>query len=120
MNRGISISIPEPDEEDNKETSLTIGNSFDQSLALKYKAYYENLGIAYYEYKKFLKEKHNLDGKEDFHGNRDFYHLVKIFSKCLKKSLDGSNQEEINEDIILKESSLSSIERNFAGKAKFF
>ena len=25
MNRGISISIPEPDEEDNKETSLTIG-----------------------------------------------------------------------------------------------
>ena len=115
MNRGISISIPEPDEEDNKETSLTIGNSFDQALALKYKAYYENLGIAYYEYKKYLKEKHNLDGKEDFHGNRDFYHLVKIFSKCLKKSLDGSNQEEINEDIILKESSLSSIERNFAG-----
>ena len=40
---------------------------------------------------------------------------MKIFSKCLKKSLDGSNQEEINEDIILKESSLSSIERNFAG-----
>ena len=115
MNRGISISIPEPDEEDNKETSLTIGNSFDQALALKYKAYYENLGIAYYEYKKYLKEKHNSDGKEDFHGNRDFYHLVKIFSKCMKKSLDGSNQEEINEDIILQESSLSSIERNFAG-----
>jgi len=27
MNRGISISIPEPDEEDNKETAFIIGNS---------------------------------------------------------------------------------------------
>ena len=84
-------------------------------MTYRFKTFYEILGKAYYEYKKYLKEKHNLDGKEDFHGNRDFYHLVKIFSKYLKKSLDGNNQEEINEDIILEESSIKSIERNFAG-----
>ena len=37
MNRGISISIPEPDEEDNKETALTIGKSYNETLVGKYK-----------------------------------------------------------------------------------
>ena len=36
MNRGISISIPEPDEEDNKETAFTIGSSYDEIMSLKY------------------------------------------------------------------------------------
>ena len=66
MNRGISISILEPDEEENKETSLTIGKSFDPLLTYRFKTFYEILGKAYYEYKKYLKEKLNLDGKEDF------------------------------------------------------
>ena len=39
MNRGISISIPEPNEEDNAETSLTIGKSYDEHLAERYKSF---------------------------------------------------------------------------------
>ena len=51
MNRGISISIPEPDEIDLKETALTIGKSYDEFLSERYKIFYENLGKAYFLYK---------------------------------------------------------------------
>ena len=77
MNRGISISIPDPDIEDNTHTAYIIGSSYNEIMAQRYKNFLENLGISYYNYKQYLKEKHSLDGKEDFHGNRDFYHLVK-------------------------------------------
>jgi len=83
MNRGISISIPEPDEEDNKETSLTIAKSYDEIMTQKYKTLFENRGKAYFNYKNYLREKYNSDGKQDFHGNRDFYHLIKNLSKAL-------------------------------------
>ena len=56
MNSGISISIPEPDEEDNKETEYTICNSYNEAKALRYKTFYENLDKNYYNYKQFLKE----------------------------------------------------------------
>ena len=105
MNRGICISIPEPDEEDIKNTSLTIANSYDKNLDNKYKIFFENLGEAYFKYKEYLKEKHNSDGKEDFHGNRDFYHLIKNASKLLIEK----------ENISLKECAFISIERNFSG-----
>ena len=44
MNRGISISIPEPDEEDNQETALTIGKSYDEMIIEDNKTIFENLG----------------------------------------------------------------------------
>ena len=111
MNRGISISIPEPDEEDNKETSLTIGKSYDELLAIRYKNFFENLGKSYFEYKNYLKKYHNSDGKEDFHGNRDFYHLVKNSSRNI---LEKDKNNQLNE-VTLLESAVDSIERNFSG-----
>ena len=91
MNRGISISIPEPDEIDNKETSLTIGESYDEILAKRYQSFFENLGKAYFDYKQYLKKEHNLDRKEDFHGNRDFYHLVKNSSRNILEKEKNMN-----------------------------
>ena len=111
MNRGLSISIPEPNEEDNKETSLIIGKSYNENLAEINKLFFENLGYTYFKYKEFLKEKHNRDGKEDFHGNRDFYHLVKNASRNI---IIKENNQELNDDTLL-ECGISSIERNFAG-----
>ena len=111
MNRGISISIPEPNEDDNKETSLTIGKSYNEKLAETYKSFFENLGLTYFEYKKYLKLKHNLDGKEDFHGNRDFYHLVKNAARSMIKK---ENNHELNKNNIY-ELGVTSIERNFGG-----
>jgi len=111
MNRGISISIPEPDEEDNKLTALTIGESYKNNLEFDYKDIYEKLGSTYYEYKKYMKEKHNLDGKEDFHGNRDFYHLVKIVSKYIIEK----NTDKLLDENTLFEFAINGIERNFSG-----
>ena len=111
MNRGISISIPEPTDEDNIETSLTIGRSFNDNLASKYNLFFQNLGLTYFNYKKYLKEKHNSDGKEDFHGNRDFYHLVKNAARNMDIK---ENNKELNENNLV-EIGVNSIERNFGG-----
>ena len=111
MNRGISISIPEPDEEDNKETSFTIGNSYDENMSLRYKSFFENLGISYYNYKQYLKDNYSIDGKDDFHGNRDFYHLVK---NSARNMLDKEKNNALNDQSLL-ESAIDSIERNFSG-----
>ena len=111
MNRGISISIPEPDEDDNKETAFTIGNSYEEVLALRYKSFFENLGITYYNYKQHLKKEHSKDGKEDFHGNRDFYHLVK---NSARNMMIREANNSLNEHTLL-ESAIDSIERNFSG-----
>ena len=110
MNRGMYLSIPEPEIDDVKETSLTIGTSYDEYLSNNYKLFFQNLGVIYYKYKNFLGTEHTLDGKEDFHGNRDFYHLVKIVSRLLiekKKTLIDQN--------VLFFSAVISIERNFGG-----
>ena len=111
MNRGISIYIPEPDEKDNQETALIIGKSYDETLAEKYKIFFENLGKSYFLYKQEIKKKHNLDGKEDFHGNRDFYHLAKNASKNI---IDKEVDSQINE-FTLMNIAIRSIERNFSG-----
>ena len=55
MNRGISISFPEPDQEDNKLTALTIGESYNNNLEFDYKSIYEKLGSAYYKYKEYMR-----------------------------------------------------------------
>ena len=111
MNRGIAISIPDPDEEDNKETAFTIGNSYDETMALRYKSFFENLGISYYDYKNFLKENYANNGKDNFHGNRDFYHLVK---NSARNMIDKEKQNSLNEQTLL-DIAIDSIERNFSG-----
>ena len=112
MNRGIFISIPEADEEDTKKTAFTLAKSFNEILAKKNRLFFENLGSIYYNYKKYLREKHHLDGKEDFHGNRDFYHFVKNCAQNMAIKYD--NNQDANGADIVRYGSVS-IERNFAG-----
>ena len=108
MNRGMFLSIPDPSEDDNKETALTIGQSYDNHLATLYKDFYEDLGETYFSYKKFLKNNHNLDGKDEFHGNRDFYFLVKIAANKILDTKIGEIDKHILENIAIE-----SVERNF-------
>ena len=110
MNRGLHISIPELDEEDAINTALTIAKSYNEDLPDKFNEFFKNLGKTYYKYKQYLKRKHCNDGREDFHGNRDFYHFVKNVSKNI---LPG-NINTINENELIS-IGLRSIERNFAG-----
>ena len=110
MNRGIYLSIPEPEKDDIALTAYTIGKSYDETLVEEYKKLYENLGLGYYDYKSYLKKEHCQDGKDEFHGNRDFYHLIKNVGRHLLKL--GKKQIDIN---IIDFRSNASVERNFGG-----
>ncbi|ORX43676.1 hypothetical protein BCR36DRAFT_399937 [Piromyces finnis] len=80
MNRGIYLSIPEPDEQDLIDTALAIAKSYDPKLNIK-----------------------------EFHGTRDFYHLIKILSKLFIQN-KFPTEKCIIDDILME-----SIERNFGG-----
>ena len=109
MNRGMQLSIPEPDKEDTKNTAFTIGKSYDETLAKTFKSFYEDLGVAYYRYKRYLQKK---SGKEDFHGNRDFYHLIKY---CAREIVERNKANEIDKNKLEKELPFLGFERNFGG-----
>jgi len=109
INLGIILTIPDLEREDLKITSYAIGKSFSTHLANTYKSVYESLGDIYYDYKQYLMSQFN-DGLEEFHGYRDFYHLVKNVARNLVK--ENTNQLTQNEkNYYIKRS----IERNFAG-----
>ena len=115
MNRGIHLSITEPDEEDLIFTALEIVKSYHVKLVHDYKIYFEFLARTYFEYKNKLKnEPYDFDiqnnrNLREFHGSRDFYYLIKIASKLLVKSEFPKDNYEINN--IINET----IERNFGG-----
>ena len=111
MNLGISISIPEAEEDDTKETAYIIGKSYDDHLGELYKNLYQNLGIVYFRYKKYLSENHSDDEKKDFHCNSDFYHFVKNTARnIIEQSKEGTIRNQT-----LLEIPILSIERNFGG-----
>ena len=109
MNNGVYLSIPDLDENDIKKSAITIAKTYDKELAKKYIFLYESLGMLYYKYKTYL----NLNlsnGFEEFHGNRDFYYLIKNVSDNIIKENKLSLDDE-KKITFVKES----IERNFAG-----
>ena len=113
MNRGITIDIPEPNELDIKTTSITIAKSyFDENLDDKIKSFFENLGLSFYQYKQEFKTNYLIKKYEDFHGNRDFYHLIKYPATKIKEAFKNNH---IIDEKLLTTLSLKSIERNFGG-----
>jgi len=125
MNRGIHLSIPEPDKDDLVETANEIAKSYDNKLIQDYSKYLEDLSLSYLEYKYILKvypsrfedklvkkrtnEKNDVNKKMEFHGFRDFYHLIKTISKLLIKNGFSKDSDDIEKLINI------SIERNFGG-----
>jgi len=124
MNRGIHLSIPEPDEEDLMDNALSIAESYDSRLKQNYTSEFKHLSKAYFEYKKLLKDnpfsfestsatntnfESSMNNIKEFHGTRDFYHLIKIACKLFMKH--GFTKDTYKIESILNES----IERNFGG-----
>ena len=105
MNRGIHLSVQEPDLDDLILTANTIAEGIYEEIKNNpsFKIIIENLTRSYYDYKAYLKEYYVTDF--DFHGARDFYYLIKIASRLLK-----NNTNRTFENIALE-----SIERNFGG-----
>ena len=110
MNRCLTLSKPDPDKEDLILTADTIAKALDNSLANNYKNLIESLAIAYYEYK----QSSNLTKlTENFHGNRDFYNLIKCAMRELIKERENLN--DLNKEKILTKIGIMSFTRNFGG-----
>ena len=111
MNRGLYLSIPQPDLEDLNKTSLTIAESYNPHLAQENLDLFEALANVYFKYKIELKT--NYPDKKEYHGSRDFYHLIKIAMRQLLEKVLSENNEI--DDHIKEGIGINSIERNFAG-----
>ena len=110
MNRCLTLSKPDPDKEDLLLTADTIANALDNTLANNYKTLIEALAITYYEYKQSTNKNKLI---ANFHGNRDFYNLIKCAMRELIKEKDNIN--ELNKEKILTKIGLMSLTRNFGG-----
>ena len=106
MNRGIHISVQEPDLDDLILTANTIASGIYEEIQNiePFKKIIENLTKSYYDYKEHLKQLYVLN--YDFHGARDFYYLIKITARLLKNNVKTKSLESI---------AMESIERNFGG-----
>jgi hypothetical protein len=110
MNRCLTLSKPDPDKEDLIHTADTIAKAMDNTLANNYKSLIEALALSYYEYKQSITNDKLI---ENFHGNRDFYHLIKCAMRELKKM--KNEIKELNKDKILTKIGIMSLTRNFGG-----
>ena len=106
MNRGVFLARPDPDEEDLIETSKIIAESIRKGLLNKYEIFFINLAKTYQKYKDHLSKK--LQEKQDFHGTRDFYNLIKQCAREVKNSANLTEQE-------LFDLGCKGLERNFGG-----
>ena len=113
MNRGMTINIPEPNENDIITTSITISKSYlGDNIENNLENIFKNLGSSYYKYKQEFKNNSSIKNYSDFHGNRDFYHLIKYPSTKIKELLD--NKKSIEKEF-LTDIELKSMGRNFGG-----
>ena len=109
INRALNLSITDYDVEDLKETANTIAEALNLDLANKYKYFFETLAKTYYQY--ILFNQNSLMENKNFHGNRDFYNLIKVAMKELiqrKNNLKDDNRT-------LTEVGNMSLDRNFGG-----
>ena len=113
MNRGIYLSIPEPGEDDLIKTALSIAESYHNKLEINFKDCYVSLAKGYFNYIKYRKNERNKEFM-NFHGSRDFYHLIKNVSRnFIKYEFENPNlkiNNNVKSNILMR-----GIERNFGG-----
>ena len=109
MNRGIRIFVQEPDEEDLINTASEIAKAIDENIFKDNEELFIFLSKTYFKYRS---DKAKTKYK-DFHGNRDFYHLIKNTMKYLKEENEKDQQNDL--DYIRNISAVKAIERNFGG-----
>ena len=79
-------------------------------MSNKYKDFFETLAQTYNEY--ILFNQNSINENKDFHGNRDFYNLIKT---AMRELIMKKNDLEKNEKKILTEVGILSLYRNFGG-----
>ena len=113
MNRAIFLGVPNLGLDDLKETANEIVLNIDKNIYKKYEEFFNNLVATYWEYKKFTQNKN----QREFHGLRDFYHLIKnaTFYLINLEKENEKNKEELNLIEKTYQIGIKSLYRNFDG-----
>ena len=108
MNRAIFLAIPDIKLPDVGLTVEAIAKSYADNIYDKYEAQYLLLGNTFFNYKEKLK-KENDEFITNFHGGRDLYNLVKVFSSDMMKYNLPSDPKIIDKAV------KNSLARNLSG-----
>ena len=95
---------------DLEDTSLSIAEALDLDLKNKNDDFFRALAKTYFEY--ILFNQNNIKENKDFHGNRDFYNLIKT---SMRELIMKKEELKKNENKTLTEIGLISLSRNFGG-----
>ena len=110
INRAVNLSITDYDISDLEGTAMAIARALDSNLANTYEIFLKALARTYNDYIKL--KQNGIKETKDFHGNRDFYNLIKTAMRELilkKEELPKHNKR------ILTEVGIQSLNRNFGG-----
>ena len=110
INRALNLSITQYDPKDLEETANTIAKSLNKNIASKNNDFFETLAKTYYEYIEYIQG--SIKENKDFHGNRDFYNLIKT---SMKELIDRKDELTNNKNKLLTEAGLHALDRNFSG-----
>ena len=114
INRTLSLTITDYDIEDLEETAISIAEALNSELSNQYKDFFETLAKTYNEY--IIWNQENNKENKDFHGNRDFYNLIKnAMRELIKMKKSFKNKLDKHQKIILTRIGITSLERNFGG-----
>ena len=113
INRVLTLSITDYDINDLEETAISIAEALNNELSTKHQKFFETLARVYNEYIKLNQKE--LNKNKDFHGNRDFYNLIKNSMRHLIKIKNETKELERNEKKVLTETGIRGLEINFGG-----
>ena len=123
-NRTIFLAIPDFNLDDVSITVKAIADSYGEDLFSKYENEYQLLGKIYFNYKYELEKEFTNKFKEDeekinkssveehianYHGGRDLYNLIKIFSS------EMMNNDKSDDQYIIDNSVKKVLARNLSG-----
>ena len=110
INRALSLTITDYDIEDLEDTAISISESLNVELSIKYRDFFETLARTYNNY--IIFNQNSIRENKDFHGNRDFYNLIKT---AMRELIERRDEIDKNERRVLTEVGLLCLNRNFGG-----
>ena len=110
INRALNLSITDYDIPDLEETAMAIASALDSNLSNNYESFFKALARTYNDYIKL--RQNGIKETKDFHGNRDFYHLIKTSMRDLIQRKDELDK---NQKKILTEIGIQALNSNFGG-----
>ena len=110
INRALNLSITDYDVQDLEDTAIAIAKAYDSNIANTYEDFFKALARTYSDYIQLMQN--GIKETKDFHGNRDFYNLIKTAMRELilkKEELPKQHKR------ILTKEGIQSLNRNFGG-----